>query len=647
MKLESTDNRVDGARQWVGRAGLCVVLLLGGTSAGCIPGGDTPPPPPDDTRALLSSIELTTNVPPPALPPPLSPAFDPKVTSYSVTVPNSATAVTIKAVLADSQRATLKINNQTVPTGQTYLVDNLKVGPPLPVVLLVEETGPGGITRSYTLSITRAASPLADLASLTASAGGLSPPFDPQVTAYTVRAGNSTTSTTITAAPLESTASLSINGQSVPSGQPFGPVSLAVGSNTFTVTVSPPGGTPKQYSVVVIRGESGVADLAVLQVSAGVLSPAFAPDVLAYSVATENATTQTTVTALPADSSARLTINGQAVPNGQPSAPIPLVIGDTTITIVVTAQDGSARTYTVRIRRPQSSNNNLSSLSVSAGSFSPAFAPGTTSYSLTVLSTVASTTVTAAVQDSTATLTINGTAAQSGQTFGPVPLNVGANQITIVVTAQDGTAKTYVVTITRNVNPNLANLTLSAGPLSPAFAEGTTSYTVSAPNATDSTTVTATVADSTSTLTINGQAVTSGQAFGPVPLIVGPNNTFTIVVTAAGGVATKSYTVTVTRAASANANLSSLQVSPGAIAPAFDPAVTGYSVTGVGLFTPSVSVVATVQDPTATLTINGQAVTSGQALSVPVVLGTTPIPVTVSAQDAVTVKTYTVTVTRP
>ncbi len=623
------------------------MMFLGVILAACIPSQDPAALPADDTRALLASLELTTNLPAPALAPSLSPAFDPKVASFAVTVPNAATAVTIKAMPADPSRALLKINNQTVPASQTYLLDKLPVGAPVSVAILVEETGAGGFTRSYTLSITRAASPLADLAVLTVSAGGLSPAFDPQVTSYTVRAGNFTTSTTIVVAALESTAGVSINGQSLSVGQVFGPANLALGPNPFTITVAPPGGTAKQYSVVVIRGASGLADLAALQVSAGSLSPAFAPDTPAYSVATVHATTQTTVAALPADSSATLTINGQAVPAGQASSPIPLAIGPTTISIVVTAQDGTNKTYTVVVRRPQSSNNNLRSLTVSAGPLSPGFAPGTTGYSVAVSSAVAATTVTAEVEDATATLAVNGTTVPSGQTSAAIPLSVGANPIEIRVTAQDGSAKTYVVTVSRNANANLAGLALSAGALSPGFGEGVTSYTVSVPNAVASTTVTATLADSTSTMTINGQAVPSGQPVGPIPLLVGQDNPVTVIVTAAGGAASKAYTVIVRRAASTNANLAGLQVSPGLMAPAFNAAVTGYSVTGVGLFTPTVTVVATVEDPTATLTINGQAVSSGQALAVTVNLGVTQIPVVVRAQDTVTARTYTIAVTRP
>lgn len=616
-------------------------------AGGCIPDPDPAAVPADNTRALLATLDVTSNATTSSLAPALSPSFDPQVTSYTVVVPNSAAAVTVKAKPADPSRAILKIQNQTVQPDAPFLVDGLVPGTTKAVSILVEETGAGGFPRTYTLQVTRAQSPLADLASLRVSEGNMTPPFDPQQLGYTVKTGSSVTSATIEATALEQAARVTINGQAVGAGKAFGPATLAVGPNPFTIVVTPLSGTPKQYSVVIIRGASGVADLATLSVSAGTLSPKFNSDTLAYTVATQHATSSTTVAAIVAETTAKLKINGQDVPNGQASPAIDLKVGDTEIPIVVTAPDGTVKTYKVTVRRPQSSNNDLSSLSVSAGTLSPGFASGTTGYSLAVPSVVAATTVTAAVADPTASITVKGAPLASGQTTAPIQLALGPNAIPVEVTAQNGAKKTYTVTITRNANADLSNLSVSAGGLTPSFTAGVTSYSLSVPNATATTTVTATLADPTSTMTINGQAVASGQAFGPVPLVVNQDNTFTIVVTSAGGLATKSYVVVVKRPASANAELANLQLSPGLVAPApFSPAVTAYTVSNVGIFTSFVTIVATVADPTATLTIAGQAAVSGQAFQAPLAFfGPTSIPIDVRAQDTVTLKTYTVTVT--
>lgn len=287
----------------------------------------------------------------------------------------------------------------------------------------------------------------------------------------------------------------------------------------------------------------------------------------------------------------------------------------------------------------------LATLELSVGAVSPTFSGATVAYTLAVGNGVTSTMVTATPVTVDATLQINNQAAQSGQAFGPIPLNVGSNSITITVTPRGSPSKSYSVVVTRSANVNLSNLSLSAGALSPAFSKDLVNYTVAAPNQPGQTTITATAEIAGSTIIIGGVVAISGQPFGPVPLNVGANR-FEIVVRAPVSGEEKKYTVVVTRALSGNANLSTLAVSPGTLTPGFSPALTSYTVPGLSIFTPSVTISATVQDGTSTLRINGQAVSSGQALSVPVPFGSTNIPVEVRAQDTVTVKTYTITVIR-
>ena len=91
-------------------------------------------------------------------------------------------------------------------------------------------------------------------------------------------------------------------------------------------------------------------------------------------------------------------------------------------------------------------NDNLSSLTLSSGTLSPAFAASTTSYTASVANNVNSITVTPTVSDVNTTVTVNG-----GSAATPVSLTVGANTITIVVTLPDGiTTETYTVTVTRD-----------------------------------------------------------------------------------------------------------------------------------------------------------------------------------------------------
>jgi protocatechuate 3,4-dioxygenase beta subunit len=103
---------------------------------------------------------------------------------------------------------------------------------------------------------------------------------------------------------------------------------------------------------------------------------------------------------------------------------------------------------------------------------------------------------------------------------------------------------------TTSTDATLSALTLSSGTLSPTFASGTTSYTVSVANTVTSITITPTVNTSGATVKVAGTTVTSGSASASQALAVGAN-TISLVVTAADGSTTETYTVTATRAAAA------------------------------------------------------------------------------------------------
>ncbi len=99
-----------------------------------------------------------------------------------------------------------------------------------------------------------------------------------------------------------------------------------------------------------------------------------------------------------------------------------------------------------------STNADLSGLTISQGTLTPVFDPGTSSYSATVGNAVNSIEVTPGTADANATVTVNGTLVAGGSPSGAIPLSVGnGNIITVVVTAEDGsTTRTYTVTVTRS-----------------------------------------------------------------------------------------------------------------------------------------------------------------------------------------------------
>lgn len=107
-----------------------------------------------------------------------------------------------------------------------------------------------------------------------------------------------------------------------------------------------------------------------------------------------------------------------------------------------TQYSASTKKMNISVKNPSpsvSSNANLSRLSVSAGSLSPAFSPSRTSYTVNVSNDVKICTLSAATEDDGATYTVSGSK----------NLSVGKNVRTVTVTAENGATRTYTITIIR------------------------------------------------------------------------------------------------------------------------------------------------------------------------------------------------------
>ncbi|MBE6989885.1 MAG: hypothetical protein E7426_03960 [Ruminococcaceae bacterium] len=118
-------------------------------------------------------------------------------------------------------------------------------------------------------------------------------------------------------------------------------------------------------------------------------------------------------------------------------------------------------------------------------------------------------------------------------------------------------------------NANLASLSCSNASLSPVFAAGTTSYSVTVPYSVSSLNLSYSAADSGASVSVSGNSLGVG------------SNTVTVTVTAANG-ATKRYVIYATRqqdpnyVPSSNAALNALTASVGTLSPAFSPETLDY-----------------------------------------------------------------------
>jgi PKD repeat protein len=124
----------------------------------------------------------------------------------------------------------------------------------------------------------------------------------------------------------------------------------APGTYTASLTVSNGNGASSKSMTINVNqttpGPGGSnANLTNLIINSGTFTPAFSPGTTNY---TYNMSIVVTPTA--EDSNANITVNGTSVASGQ-ALPISLNIGQNTVIIAVTAQNGATKTYTITVNR--------------------------------------------------------------------------------------------------------------------------------------------------------------------------------------------------------------------------------------------------------------------------------------------------------
>ena len=218
---------------------------------------------------------------------------------------------------------------------------------------------------------------------------------------------------------------------------------------------------------------------------------------------------------------------------------------------------------TVKLVLADSDDATLSALALSPGTLAPPFVATTEAYTAAVEHRITQATLTATPNDSAATVRYLDAAdavladADTNTDGHQVALSTGQNTIKVEVSAEDGTTtKTYTVTVTRalaNTDATLTALAIDPGTLTPAFAYGTHAYTASVAHAIGQITVTPTANQSGATIEYldaddmaiaDADAMQSGHQAG----LSEGTNTIKVKVTAPNRTATRTYTVTVTRA---------------------------------------------------------------------------------------------------
>jgi hypothetical protein len=495
----------------------------------------------------------------------------------------------------------------------------------------------------------------AALADLTVSPGDLSPDFFATGTSYQVEVPNDVTGILITPVTADVLATVTVN--SLP---PNTAIDLALGTNLIPVVVTAANGvTTQRYEVTVTRlppALSSNADLSLLTLSTGTLAPPFSSAQPDYQATVADTVPDITLTATAAHAAASIVVDGQGVPSGVPSQAIDLSPGDNPIAIVVQAEDGTQRNYslTVTVEQPLANfDATLQDLVFGPVSgpaqLSPDFDPEVFSgYSTTVDYVHTWIDVIPTAAQPGATITVNDIPVISGGSSGQIGLAVGPNTLHLVVTAVAGNAQSYFVTVNRlpqSSDAELSALSLSSGndTLSPVFAAAITDYSAFVEHSVTEVAVTATTSHQYAVLSVDNVEVTSGQASAALPLNVG-DNLIPVGVTAQDGTTTRDYSINVVRADVAEVTagyLETLTLSEGTLTPVFNATVPSYtSVVPAG--TGSIILTPTPLHATSTVTVNA----ADPGIPVALSPGDNLIDVTVTSGDGTVTKTYTVNVTQ-
>ena len=334
------------------------------------------------------------------------------------------------------------------------------------------------------------------------------------------------------------------------------------------------------------RKKSSNNNLAALWTDKGKLDPEFDKDTTEYTVEVDNDVEMITLSATKEKLSS--TISGTGT--------YPLTVGENSLSVVVTAENGDKKIYVVNVVRKKDNNAYLKSISLNKGQVSidigPSFDKNTTSYKAYVPYTYYTININAEPEVSTTTIS----------NIGEVSLNQGENIIVVRSTAEDGTEMDYTLTITR-VDPGVDPATISDEARLESLVVKNHTFTESFDK--DKYTYYLTTDDSSLNMVITPIEKNATYDVKGNENFKKGTNEVQIVVTAPNGLATKTYTIVVTKNSSNNNNLDSLKVVGYALSPEFNRSTTSYTV-NVPADIKVVMITATAEDPQSTITGTGK-----------------------------------------
>ena len=470
---------------------------------------------PKSSDTTLSKVNLTNAV--------LSPSLSKDKREYTLTIPYGSTEFNIEGVPT--------VPTTTVTGNGTYSKDDKVVR-----LTTIAEDGSMDV---YIFNVVKALSNDATLHDLSVSGYNLDKTFTSTTLDYSI--GDipyGTTKLKINATPTNSDSTIKYYVGTTSFDSNIVDIPTLLGENVITVEVTAADGISKKlYTITYNIVKSDNAYLSKLTPSLGKID--FNKTTFLYNINVENNIDKISFDIETEDKNASIKVLSENFFTPKTITVDNLKEGDTTLEIIVVAQNGNTKTYSViihRLGKELSSDANLSSLSVNGQTLDKEFNMNETEYSIGEIPySLEKLTINATPNIDTSTLTylVNGNKQSSNVV--DIPKNNGSGAITVQVTAEDGkTVKNYKITYSKQASSNayLSDLRVSSGELS--FNKTKYSYIVNIDSDVNKIDLTSVLEDNKSNMKINGTTYTSPHTYTISPLEVG-NTEVVILVTAEDG----------------------------------------------------------------------------------------------------------------
>ena len=553
----------------------------------------------------------------------LVPTFDSEIYDYEVTVD----AIKEK-LLASEVTAEPEDSNATVEKPEEISLSTTNDN-----YYIIKVTAENRNVKTYTIKVIRPKSSDATIKEVKTDAT-ISPAFTPNNKDYVLTVPYGKTDFRVEAIANVKTTTITGNGN------------YKLSDGKVIITSQAEDGTVLVYNFTIVEALSNDATLSDLNVSGYPLDKTFYSTTLNYSIGDlPYGTTQLRINATPNNALSTIEYYVDGVKQESNIVNIPEILGPKTISVKVLANDKvTIQTYNISYNIVASDNSYLSKLVSSVGTID--FIKTNPNYNITVDNEITSVDLTLETEDKNATITVNGATSFTPKTVTISDLNIGNNSISILVTAQNATTRTYNLVIKRldkqaSNDAYLSSLSVDGYEFDKEFTMNQEEYSIGQiPFETDKLTVNATANMGTSKISYLVNGIKQDSNVVTIPKIEG-TSAIVVQVTAEDGKTVKNYKITYTKTASTNAYLSNIIVSKGNLS--FNKNTFAYTV-NVDRTVSSIDVTAMTADSTAIMKINGVTYTSPHTITIsPLDAGTTELIILNTAQNG-TVLTYKVTI---